>query len=90
MTRGIREERLLHQLALANGMDNTEFARAYRWLLENECEELNQWKPIDENTPKDRPLLLFYPGYMQIVDFFDDTNKNIMPSHWQELPEDPE
>ena len=29
-------------------------------LLEG-CHELDQWLPIDENTPKDEPVLLFYP-----------------------------
>ena len=27
----------------------------------DECKEINPWKLIDENTPKDRPLLLFFP-----------------------------
>lgn len=32
-------------------------------VLLDECQELNQWQPIDENTPKDREIVVFAPGY---------------------------
>lgn len=36
-------------------------------LLLSECTELDYWYPINENTPKDRPLLMLWPelGIMQ-------------------------
>ena len=70
------------------------------WLIEYECEELNPWLPIDENTPKDRELLLLYSDKTKVVgvwhkdkgfDMYDDwLCKTITATHYQELPDDPE
>lgn len=67
------------------------------------CHELNPWLLIDENTPKDREILLFYPaddtytqrkalGYWD-GDYFETSIDSLygeMPTHYQELPDDPE
>ena len=63
-------------------------------LLIKECKELNPWQPIDENTPKDRELLLFYSGNESSEAFcwikkYDPSVGVRQPTHWQELPENP-
>lgn len=61
-----------------------------------QCQELNPWLPIDENTPKDTPLLVYYPTMpkglrfhviSKLVNFDASIHK---PTHYQELPDDPE
>lgn len=69
-------------------------------LLLSECKELNTWLPIDENTPKDRRLNLYWKGYgwftgqWRMGQYFCDAGLmvpvNIKPTHYQELPPDPE
>lgn len=56
MTEGIGKERL-QQLKdrYEFSMEACDFAE----MLLNECTELKPWMPIDENTPKDRPIRLF-------------------------------
>lgn len=66
--------------------------------LFDECKELNEWKPID-TAPKDKWVLLHYPelgtheGYWINGDWYCDmwelTGCSDIPTHWQELPEDP-
>ena len=84
--RGITEERL------------KDLCKKYSFIgfILAECTELNAWQPIDENTPKFRPVLirffegkevgiLTYEGWQSTYaeDFIES------PTHWQELPEDP-
>jgi len=69
-------------------------------LIYDQCKELNPWLPIDENTPKDRELLLLYSDKTKVVgvwhkdkgfDMYDDwLCKTITATHYQELPDDPE
>ena len=64
-----------------------------------ECTELNAWQPIDENTPKDKNILVYDPGYGQLVVIWSEfyslwitvfgRKLTQPPTHWQELPEDP-
>ena len=64
-----------------------------------ECTDLNAWQPIDENTPKDKYILVYDPGYGQLVviwlEFYNvwmtvfGRKLTHPPTHWQELPEDP-
>ena len=64
-----------------------------------ECTELSTWQPIDENTPKDKNILVYYPGYGQLVVIWPEfysfwitvfgRKLTQPPTHWQELPEDP-
>lgn len=60
--------------------------------LIRECRELNPWLPIDENTPKDRPILLYSPGMENGCKQFVGNIESAWwkPTHYQELPGDPE
>ncbi len=61
--------------------------------------ELNEWKPIDENTPKDRSILVYAPSreglnYLIMVCKWHDyagfcVDELRCPTHWQELPSIP-
>ena len=95
MTEGISKERLIE---LRDGGSSPEFRRTLKWLVHNECKELNPWMPIDENTPKDRTILICDIGYGQVaVDWNEFTgsfsnahrSKYLSPTHWQFLPENP-
>jgi hypothetical protein len=98
MTEGISKERLLEIAANSN----PDVALVINVLIQRECKELDHWLPIDENAPKDREILLIYPEnetYTQrkAVGYWDgqyfetgiDSLYGEMPTHWQELPEDP-
>ena len=63
-------------------------------------DELNQWLPINENTPKDRCLWLsngkdkclaiwFRDRWRVIVKVNTDNHTNDNFTHYQELPDDP-
>lgn len=92
--RGISEKRLIEEIEL---YDIDVHARDILNSLIDECQELNPWQPIDENTPKDRPILFYYPPRYQRN---EDTLISSEPSntravefrfatHWMELPEPP-
>jgi len=85
------------RIAAQKGLDDLQVDELLNHLIAD-CEELNQWIPI-ENAPKDREILLFYPqdyggcfqGYWingrftcDIEALYDDA-----PTHYQELPADP-
>lgn len=64
------------------------------------CKELNQWLPIDENTPKDKRIFLWFPEanpINKIIGKWDCVNKKFItehsafgnPTYYQELPDDP-
>lgn len=58
----------------------------------DKCTELNPWQPIDENTPKDRFLLLYSPGIEGVSKKFVGKLESCWywnPTHWCELQEDP-
>ena len=68
-------------------------------MLVDECKELNAWQPI-ETAPKDKPvLIIFNDAYLEVArlvngvwisnDGLDYCYGQDMPTHWQELPEDP-
>lgn len=69
-----------------------------KWLIDN-CEELDLWLTVGENTPKDRRILFFYPsgisyigmacegGYYPIETLIRMEPEQ--PTHWQKLPENP-
>lgn len=61
--------------------------------LIEQCKELNPWLPIDENTPKDRPLLLKANCGVAVEGSFNGywweehlLRTEIRPTHYQELP----
>lgn len=78
--------------------NSNEYMREYDIanLVTEYCKELDPWLPIDENTPKDRDLLItdktrrkcigrrFSSGIWCIQGKLDST-----PTHWKELPGDP-
>ena len=97
--RGISEEWIRKTLETVRkdidspGMVHIEIA------LENlllNCYELNNWKPINENTPKDRHILLLTDHDVAIEGYFMSPDVGywiecvtftvIYPTHWQELP----
>ena len=86
--RGITEERLRELLR------NEPIPNSWSEVL-SQCTELNPWQPIDENTPRDRPLQLFYsetknqPKFQRIDSYYGKSEMCVTPTHWQELPEDP-
>ena len=95
--RGVDEETLLavRKSLAAEGL-NTDAVDA---LISLKIRELNPWLPIDENTPKDRELLLFFPERSEFnltankqIAICNDSYLNhcfLKPTHYQELPDDP-
>ena len=93
--RGIDEETLLAVRAslAAEGL-NTDAIDA---LISLKIRELNPWLPIDENTPKDRWLLVFDGVDKWIArlssehdKWYVDIGMVVKPIQYQELPDDPE
>lgn len=97
--RGISEKFLMAMKpAKADFYDEAD--RIINFLLE-ECQELNQWQPI-ESAPKNRRILLYCPegqrwtigewlslngnGYW----YSDEFENKLNPQHWIELPIAPE
>lgn len=103
MTEGISKERLKQILHSEANIRNKELQFYLVWLITTECTELDQWIPIDENTPKDRSLLLLWPqeigGAMQgywlcdawYCDMWELTGSLMsnQPTHYKLLPDDP-
>ena len=84
MTRGISEERLQEIIKHSPNIDINE-------LLE-ECTELNPWMPIDDNTPKDKYLLLYSQDIEGLSKKFVGKLESAWcwkPTHWCELPDNP-
>lgn len=73
--------------------------------LFGECEKINPWLPIDENTPKDRLLWGFVEGKKRLIKWGKTSHVPLYgfcladqgaedfdicyPTHYCELPEDP-
>lgn len=88
MTIGISKERL-EEILQSN---QCTFEREILDEIIKECTELNPWLPI-EQAPKDRQVLLYVDkgpeSYRQWVGYADN-NWPWLPTHWQELPGEPE
>lgn len=90
--RGISEARLLKLREHFDKPYSIVEAKLVQDLI-NECKELNPWLPIDENTPKYKELLLYYPEndsserLCRVTKY--DPNSIRQPTHYQELPDDP-
>ena len=94
--RGITEESLRHVMKM-HDMNDSKTSLIFSHLF-NECTELNAWQPI-ETAPKDKYILVYDPGYGQLVviwlEFYNvwmtvfGRKLTQPPTHWQELPEDP-
>lgn len=58
------------------------------------CHELNQWMPIDENTPMQKEIWVYDERFGSMRAMFiygewrsgDVTLSNINPTHWMPLP----
>jgi hypothetical protein len=96
--RVITEGRLKEYLASTSRKTSKDLLR----VLIHECKELNEWQPIDENTPKDRMILVLFESGIVVSGHWDskynlfDTYLDVYVeersgkiTHWQELPEDP-
>lgn len=93
--RGISEEGIKDALiVMENNIDHPGMGQAviaFKTLLDH-CYELNGWKPIDGNTPKDRRILLFDKSRGAVIGLWFEKNwvssMVIMHdvTHWQELP----
>lgn len=99
--RGITEGRLIELKKLVTHRDTVMIFN----ILIGDCTELNQWLPIDENTPRNKPLLIaFDDGEIQIgimreteslgiywedVDQLDFNYGIDIPLYYQELPQPP-
>ncbi len=94
--RGISEERLIEIL---NSYPSYRDERIVIEEILTECSELNEFKPIDDSTPKDRRVMLYYKNYgvrtgsfmfgHYLVDTGLSVPCNIKPTPYQELPEPP-
>ena len=61
MTEGISKEYLEGKLLQAKKYNDVHLIDLLKYLI-SQCTELDPWIPIDENTPKDKPIHLFYPS----------------------------
>lgn len=84
--RGITEERL-KKVFIKLYWSTSDDKELFTALL-SECTELNAWQPIDENTPKDRDLVLYFSPNKKWVGSLG-RDWPFAPTHWQELPKDP-
>jgi len=72
-------------------LNNTSYITANDLLrvLINECQELNQWQPI-ELAPKDRRILLLYEdGDVRVDWWHHESQQDNKIAAWIEIPEPP-
>ena len=86
-----RLEKLWSIIVKSDRMDTLVYkSDLIRFLIESECEELNQWRMIDENTPRDRRILLLYhDGDVRIDWWHHESQQDNKIAAWMELPEPP-
>lgn len=89
---GMTKKRLLEIANQTHDSDDTNHVvlSLLDYLL-SECKELNPWLPIDENTPRDRELWLYWKstGNMECGFYNHMCGQGSYPTHYQELPETP-
>lgn len=98
MIEGISKERLIEiKQSLPHGQARLNLER----LIAAECTELDPWIPIDENTPKDKPVLLLLDRGFAVEGYWDaccwksyiynedECSWRVTPTHYKLLPEDP-
>lgn len=64
MTEGISKEYLEGKLLQAKKYNDVHLIDLLKYLI-SQCKELDPWLPIDENTPKDRMILIWDDNYGQ-------------------------
>jgi hypothetical protein len=96
---GISKERLLEIARQTHDSDDTNHIvlSLFDYLI-TECTELDPWLKIDENTPKDRPIVVYCPPYQDLESFVSKcqwhesagfcVDELRTPTLWQELPKD--
>lgn len=88
--KGISVEEL-EEAALGFDSQNREYACVVRSLIA-ECKELDPWLTVDENTPRDRNLVLYTieadEGYRQWIGRIRP-DMRCPPTHYKLLLEDP-
>lgn len=84
---GLTAEQLVEILKTHSQYRNTPLAHD----LEYCCKELNPWLLIDENTPKDRELWLYWKstGHMERAFYNHMCGQDAYPTHYQGLPKAP-
>lgn len=95
MTEGISKETIKNHIERLSGCSRyhdraVELSFCYKLL--RECAELDPWLPIDENTPKDKTLLLAYKladGTWYKWAGFVNSCWNLPPTHYKLLLDDP-
>ena len=94
---GIREE-TLSELFKKFYDDEAMRVDELETLLMSACKELDPWLPIDENTPKDRPIVVYCPPYQDLESLVSKckwhesagfcVDELRTPTLWKELPKD--
>lgn len=98
---GISKKRLREwkRIAVQKGLDGLKSMEMLDLLI-TECTDLDHWLPIDENTPKDIEVLLYYENYNPVIGFWRNSKKHFLPkvdpedydelpTHYKLLPKDP-
>ena len=91
MTEGISKRELEVELCLLSDSNGYLGEKAMLMHLIARCTELDTWLPIDENTPKDRELILKQYATNKVWIGIIDPNCYAAeaPTHYKLLPEDP-
>lgn len=63
MTEGISKEYLEEKLLQAKKYNDVNTIDLLKYLI-SQCKELDPWLTIDENTPRDRKILLYWPMFI--------------------------
>ena len=88
MTRGISAESIK---AIIEDWSPNDRVKVYDKII-TQCTELNPWMPIDDNTPKDKYLLLYSQDIEGLSKKFVGKLESAWcwkPTHWCELPDNP-
>ena len=96
MTIGISKEFCEEKLLQAKKYSDSMHIDLLQYLISS-CKELDHWLPIDENTPRDKPLLLLSGGtgiegcwvFGQDAWIQHWTHEEIKPTHYKLIPDDP-
>jgi len=94
MTEGISKNSLEEKLLQAKKYNDVHLIDLLKYLI-SQCTELDPWIPIDENTPKDREILLYWPMFINLEKtvlwkIYNPADWGMYkPTHYKLLQEDP-